>query len=143
MNSEIEQQLEKQLKGFETLPFLFVGAGLSRRYLNTQSWDGLLQDYANLAKSNEFGYQLYLEELKEHETPVGKNPKLATLIERDFNKLWLMDDRYAEKRRLHKEKVQAGISPFKIDIAQNLIERQEKVVDEYEEEIKLFKHKFI
>jgi hypothetical protein len=139
MNGDIKRPLEKLLKGFETLPFLFVGAGLSRRYLNTQSWDGLLQEYANLAKSNEFGYQLYLEELKEHETPVGKNPKLATLIERDFNKLWLMDDRYLETRKLHKEKVQAGISPFKIDIAQNLIEKQEKIVDEYEEEIKLFK----
>lgn len=139
MNVDIKQQLEKLFKGFDTLPFLFVGAGLSRRYLNTQSWDGLLQEYANLAKNNEFGYQLYLEELKEHETPVGKNPKLATLIESDFNKLWLMDDSYIETRRLHKEKIQAGISPFKIDIAQNLVEKQERIVEEYEYEIELFK----
>lgn len=139
MNGDIKKQLEKILAGFDTLPFLFVGAGLSRRYLNTQSWDGLLQEYANLSKNNEFGYQLYLEELKEQETPVGKNPKLATLIERDFNKLWLTDGRYIEARKLNKEKVQTGVSPFKIDIAQNLKEKQEIFVKEYEDEIRLFK----
>jgi SIR2-like domain len=139
MDEHIKNQLENILRKFDTLPFLFVGSGLSRRYLDTPNWEGLLQEYASIAKKSEFGYQLYLEEVKEYETPVGKNPKLATLIERDFNRLWLTDEKYELARNLHKEKIQAGISPFKLDIAQNLIKKQEKMVEDYEGEIKMFK----
>lgn len=139
MDENIKMQLENRLKDFDTLPFLFVGAGLSRRYLNTQSWEGLLQEYANLAKSSDFGYQIYLEELKSYTTPVGEYPKLATLIENDFNIRWLTDSRYEEVRKLHKDKVQAGVSPFKIDIAESLILKGSHINVAYEQEIQLFK----
>ncbi len=136
---ELKLKLNSIMSGFDTLPFLFVGAGLSRRYLGAQSWEGLLEEYANIAKNNDFGYRLYLEEIKKFETPVGTNPKLATLIENDFNPHWLTDDKYKELREIHKEKIHAGVSPFKIHIADNLISKSENINSEYDEEIKLFK----
>lgn len=140
MTSNIKQILENKLKTFDTLPFLFVGAGLSRRYLQTESWDGLLESYAKIAKKSDFGYRMYKEDLKTFETPVGENPKLASLIEHDFNKRWLHDPEYERARERHKEAALAGISPFKIDIAEGLKSKQENISSEYQEEIELFKN---
>ncbi|GGM28188.1 hypothetical protein GCM10011351_12620 [Paraliobacillus quinghaiensis] len=139
MDAYIKEAVEKQLKDFDTLPFLFVGAGLSRRYLQTDSWEGLLEYYANISKDSDFGYRMYKEEVKNYETLVGENPKLASLIEQDFNKKWLDSQEYKDARERHKELALAGVSPFKIDIAERLINKQGNLNSDYEEEIKLFK----
>ncbi|WP_157404664.1 hypothetical protein [Shouchella shacheensis] len=73
-------------------------------------------------------------------TPVGENPKIASLIEHDFNKRWLHDPQYKRARKRHKEAALAGISPFKIDIAEDLKSKQENFNSEYQEEIDLFKN---
>lgn len=141
MENEIRSKLNSIVNKFDTLPFLFVGAGLSRRYLNAQSWEELLEEYAITAKNSEYGYRLYSEELKKYEDlPVGEKPKLATLIENDFNRQWLTDDRYEELRKTHEDKIHAGISPFKIDISNNLLSKSKNVNPDYNEEIELLKN---
>lgn len=135
----IKQTLENKLKTFETLPFLFVGAGLSRRYLKTESWEGLLEQYAKTAKKSDFGFQIYKEELKSLNLPAGEYPKMATLIENDFNKRWLHDTDFEKSRERYKKSVLSGTSPFKIEIAEGLKLKQEKLNSEYKEEIELFK----
>lgn len=139
MPLSIKQTLENKLKTFETLPFLFVGAGLSRRYLNTESWEGLLEQYAKTAKKSDFGFQIYKEELKSLKLPAGEYPKMATLIENDFNKKWLHDTDFEKSRERYKKSVLSGTSPFKIEIAEGLKLKQEKLNPEYKEEIELFK----
>jgi len=39
----LQDDLHNHLEQFHTAPFLFVGSGLSRRYLGLEDWDGLLR----------------------------------------------------------------------------------------------------
>ncbi|EPU2896458.1 SIR2 family protein [Vibrio vulnificus] len=41
-----KKNLEEHFKQFEASPVLFVGSGLSRRYLNINCWEGLLRQFA-------------------------------------------------------------------------------------------------
>jgi hypothetical protein len=42
----LREQISDHLSGFRSAPFLFAGAGLSRRYLGLDSWEGLLRRFA-------------------------------------------------------------------------------------------------
>lgn len=139
MKEITEHDLDKIFSKFDSLPFLFVGAGLSRRYLDTADWEGLLSNYAKIAKSSEFGYRLYQEEAKHTINPEGTLPKIATLIENDFNKKWFTDIKFEASREKFKELAFSGVSPFKIQIAEDLAKKQLDIKESYAQEIKLFK----
>ena len=59
MNKTIEQLIES----LDTIPFLFVGSGLSRRYYNLPDWIGLLKvmaaDYYGVA-DQQFRFSLII-----------------------------------------------------------------------------------
>jgi len=42
----LADQLEAHLRSIPAAPYLFVGAGLSRRYANTDDWQSLLARFA-------------------------------------------------------------------------------------------------
>lgn len=46
----IKEELSKKLKKVESAPFLFVGSGVSRRYLNLESWEELLRKFSEEAR---------------------------------------------------------------------------------------------
>ncbi len=65
------------VENFNTTPILFIGSGISRRYLNTPDWKGLLEKIAIDLKNDDFAYAYYENEIKNLDNKVGDLPKLA------------------------------------------------------------------
>ena len=117
----MSKMLMPELKKSRSLPFLFVGSGISRRYLQTPSWKELLEHFAHLARPDfDYPFESYQEELRgndSEQTPLEIYPKLASMIEIDFNKLWHKNIIWAESRKQFSDLVKKGVSPFKIEVA--------------------------
>lgn len=88
-------------------PMLFVGSGLSRRYLGTPDWDGLL---STLAEATSHPYARYKSEAN------GDLPQAASLIGERFHDIWWDSDAYARQRERHPTPAKRS-SPLKIAAA--------------------------
>lgn len=131
----IKNEILKKLQKVESAPFLFVGSGLSRRYLNSENWEDLLRKFSEETTGNEFQYELYKNEITE-EKEYGKLPQVAKLLEKDFIKAFLTQEKYETIRENNKEMIQKGVSPFKIALGEYF---KEKKFDKNNNEIKLLK----
>ncbi|MDE6064901.1 MAG: SIR2 family protein [Lachnospiraceae bacterium] len=128
--------IEDVVEKFNTTPFLFLGSGMTRRYYNLPDWKGLLEHFAREIRDDDFAYSVYENRASKLETPVGLLPKVAELIQADYDEKWFND---ASIRNLEEDslmKVKAGLSPFKAEIA-SYIKRNCVVVDEYKTEIEM------
>lgn len=95
------------------LPFLFIGSGIARRYMQTPNWKDLLRHFAaKLHPGNPLALEIF-----ENQVPGKSLPTVASLIEREFNQLWLTSPDYQRQRENHQAEIKAGISPFKLEIA--------------------------
>ncbi|MEG2936113.1 MAG: SIR2 family protein [Clostridium sp.] len=135
----IDKKIRKIFEGFETPPILFVGAGLSRRYLGLGNWEKLLRDMAVLTKENELAFEMYRRKAINEGFQVGEYQKIAELIERDLSDVWFEQDRFKESRDEYKELAIQGVSPLKIEIGKYIKENSKCTVKEYENEIESFK----
>lgn len=127
--------IEEVVKRFDTTPFLFVGSGLSRRYLNLPDWRGLLEYFAKKVIEDEFAYNLYESKARNYECPVGVMPKIAELIQKDYDSKWFLDTDIRTVDEATKKKIRDGLSPFKAEVVE-YIRRHEKCISFYEEEIR-------
>jgi hypothetical protein len=95
------------------LPFLFIGSGISRRYLKLPNWEELLRHFAaKVHPTNPLALEVFVHRAG------GKGwPAVSTLIEAEFNALWLTSPDYEKQRAEHQESVKAGVSPFKLELA--------------------------
>ncbi len=135
MKSAILKRLIKN----DHLPLLFVGSGLSIRYLGLENWEGLLRKFARIAKDDEYAYEIYVQQAKAFDCKEGLLPKVAELIEHDFNLLWFRAPQFQESREQSADELRRGVSPFKIEIARHTRERSKTHKQEYASEIVLFK----
>lgn len=103
---------------FNTTPFLFVGSGMTRRYYNLPDWRGLLEHFAQEVRKDIFAYSVYENRAKALDCPAGIMPKIAELIQRDYDEKWFYNEvnRLADVDAL--KNIQNGLSPFKAEIAQ-------------------------
>ena len=113
MNKTIEQLIQN----LDTIPFLFVGSGLSRRYYNLLDWTGLLKVMVDKLNQDSFAFRSYENRASFEINPYGINPKIASLIEEDFNKEWFRNPAIRNLDETYLEKVEKGCSPFKAEMS--------------------------
>lgn len=97
-------------------PFLFIGSGFSKRYFNLFSWDELLRHFAYEFSQDEFKFEKYKNDINSS-IPNILYPKIASLLEKEYNAAILSLDKYKDFREKYKEQIQSGISPFKIALS--------------------------
>ena len=118
---EIIEIIKKAVQTTGHQPFLFVGSGLSKRYMNTEKWDELLRLFCTEFSGSEFQYDVYANKT-EVEDYYGQQPAIAYLLEKDFNNAVLTQDKYAEFREKHKVELQSQVSALKLAISDHLCE---------------------
>ncbi len=135
-SSDFKSELELHLKKFSTNPYLFIGSGLSRRYLNLPTWLTFLESfYSTLNLDKQFEYY--------QSKSNGSLPLLASIIGNEFHAKWWELPAFKNSRELYKDLAKENeLSPFKIEIANNI--RKHSVPNkDFEEEINLLKSSVI
>lgn len=105
----------------KAMPVLFVGSGLSRRYIGSPDWDGLLERFAELAGKK---YPYYRGRAG------GDRAKAASMIAEDFYDIWWDSDEFQDSRDDSAHLVKDTADPLKIEICRYIsslavIERDE------------------
>lgn len=77
-----------EFRTHSALPFLFLGSGISRRYLGVPDWPGLLRIFAEQCELD-FDYVYASED--------GDLPRVATHIAERFHEVWWHSPLYAEQ----------------------------------------------
>ncbi len=113
----MNKTLEQLIKTLDTIPFLFVGLGLSRRYYNLPDWTGLLKVMATKLNQDSFTFRFYEDRASFEDHPYGINPKIASFIEEYFNKEWFCNPEIRSLDEAYTEKVENGRSLFKAELS--------------------------
>jgi len=108
---DIEDKLNTHLNQFSSAPFLFVGSGFSRRYIESEDWTGLLRKFSEYTGKT---YEYYFSKAN------GSLPQVASLLAKEFYEVWWREDKYSESRNINKCKLVNEESPLKIEIANYL-----------------------
>jgi len=127
------EQFKDHITKYSTTPFLFIGSGFSRRYLNLPAWEPLLK---------EMNKRLCLPKPYEYYRASAENnlPKVASLMGQDFKETWWSDDKYELSRNEYAQYAQSQYSPIKYEICKRLKENNKVVQDEIlDKELRLLK----
>jgi SIR2-like domain len=119
----LQDRLEEHFDKFQTAPFLFVGSGISRRYLNLEDWQGLLRKFAELCGSP---YEYY------YASANGVFPQIGTEIARALHPIWWKDKRFEESRTEFGKDAKTSESAFKVEISKYLRDKHERLPEDGE-----------
>ena len=127
-----EESLSIHLQQFNSSPFLFVGSGMSRRYIQMETWESLL---SNVCTKLDLGmpFKYYVSNAN------NQLPLAAKLIGNDFNHIWWTSSTFELSRKAFQDQVQGKYSPLKYEITKYIIEKQNTILPQYQDEIKLLK----
>lgn len=106
-------------KVFESLsaPYLFVGSGFSRRYCGAPSWQELLIRLAKETRPDrEYPFASYKAEEEDADASIVY-PRIATKIERDYNRLFFEGGIEKGKEHAQVDYENSGESPFRRHLA--------------------------
>ncbi len=132
MNSDLFDHLKK----FTTNPYLFIGSGLSRRYLNLPTWEDLLIEF--FKSSNINGDFEYFQSKGN-----GNLPLIASILANEFHEVWWKDAKFKDTRNTNKVLAKEKTNlPLKIEIS-SLINKIQKLEKAFENEINLLKNSVI
>ncbi|OYD81367.1 SIR2 family protein [Azospirillum brasilense] len=113
----LNEQLADHLAQFQTAPFLFVGSGMSRRYLGLESWEALLEKFSALT---DLPYAYYRSQAE------SDLASAASLMAKNFSTKWWSEDSYANSRKKYENLCTSERSPLKIEICRYLTEEVSK-----------------
>lgn len=132
MNKKFKEDFSNHLKTIHTSPYLFVGSGLSNRYLNIGSWYNLLESICvtiGMPKNFNYYYSQANNDL----------PKVASVIADAFFDKWWNEDEFEESRKEFSTLSESKSSPLKYEIS-NFIKFKGVVPHpDFEEEYNLFR----
>jgi len=126
MSTDLQEHLSK----FNTNPYLFVGSGLSRRFLSLPTWEDLLVSFFTDSQiTGDFEYY--------QSKSNGDLPQLASNLAREFHEIWWRSPEFKKARDKYKtEAKDRQVAPFKIQLA-DIVKRSALINDKYKDEIKL------
>lgn len=127
-----ENRITQIIQAYKVCPYLFIGSGFSRRYLNLENWEGLLKIFCSNIKE----YNHYRTRCN------GNMSKIATSICYDFNEMiWnSSEESWIRFRDENAQYLIDNSSALKIAISNYLLKFHEVNVEEkYTEEIEELK----
>src|SRR5262249_19878738 len=124
----IKDQLLEKLSRTSDLPFLFIGSGMSRRYLNLETWGDLLRKFADQTGT---AFEYYLTKAD------GDFPKLASLLVDSYYDVWWKNPEFEPRRVLFRSKLKRKDSPLRIEIAEYIGGMTKTVPDVHRAEVDL------
>jgi hypothetical protein len=127
----VKRKLEEILHS-QTGPYLFVGAGISRRYAGLPDWSGLLREFAKYANRP---YDYYVAR-SESDLAVA-----AGIIADDFFDVWWNDPRFQGSVSCYQESIKDKSTPLKIEIAKYISDKTNNLPNQPElrEEFEAFR----
>src|SRR5690554_365617 len=132
MKTEFETAFEIHLNKFSTSPYLFVGSGLSTRYINTHGWAKLLQ---NICDELKFPSSFFYYNSKAN----NDLTKVSTFMADDLFEMWWKEPQFYDSRKAFAEKAIDKESPLKYEICRYFEKTPYIINKSYEEEYALLK----
>lgn len=115
-HEQLESELLASLQSHSALPFLFIGSGLSRRYLDLPTWDRLLRKFADLAGVD---YDYHYADAD------GSLPAVASSIAEAFHDIWWKTAPFAQERDAFKGEVKTKDAALKVSISRFINEQDQ------------------
>lgn len=118
---KIGLQFQDIFSRFKRKPFLFVGSGLSLRYLNLPSWEMLLKQVCLIIKpEDELYYSSLIASARSKGLDMNDNwtkyPAIATEISNELDKYFFSEEKFAQYREKYQEDLMREVPPLKIII---------------------------
>lgn len=123
-----KKSLNEHFKKFTASPFLFVGSGMSRRYLNAENWEELLKRFCELLGENY---------TKVRSQADGDLTEIASILAASYSEKWWDSDIKGDKEERYSEHLLKKDSPIKVEISDYLKAIHQNTNDEYKQEIEL------
>lgn len=134
MNEEIdvEKKLVEILQQSLSAPFLFIGSGFSRRYIELPDWSGLLEHFCKYVNKP---FQQYLSSSN------GNYPEATSLLAKDFSETWWEEHNTCKEIFSTSEWRSHVDTPLKYEISKYLKEFQVKDIIQNNKELEVLKNK--
>jgi hypothetical protein len=115
---EVYRRIQTGPSGQHALPYVFLGSGFSRRYLDLPNWNGLLSHFTSIIGAD---FDSLLAEFD------GNHPDVAQSILTDFNRVFWSDPRFAALAAIHRGGALTKEQVLKVAIADYISARSELI----------------
>lgn len=117
---DVEHQLYDLLAESNRVPFLFVGSGISQRYMKTEGWEDLLKWVCSSVGNTMRPFYFYKQRASaDSQEKNSVYPRMASLMEKDFLEATI-SPKFSSWTKKNERLFESGVSPMKVYIADHL-----------------------